>query len=90
MQFPFPQLPDHIDEEVILSAISVEKDVDGFHPINIGKLGMRGRDALFTPCTPKARKGVWSHTCMYKKKGLTVWFGTGFLRRTTPPTYLPL
>jgi len=46
-------LPDHIDEEVILSAISVEKDVDGFHPINIGKLGMRGRDALFTPCTPK-------------------------------------
>ncbi|MCB0044959.1 MAG: bifunctional methylenetetrahydrofolate dehydrogenase/methenyltetrahydrofolate cyclohydrolase FolD [Caldilineaceae bacterium] len=46
-------LPDHIDEETILSAISLEKDVDGFHPLNIGRLSMKGRDPLFVPCTPK-------------------------------------
>ncbi|MCB0190566.1 MAG: bifunctional methylenetetrahydrofolate dehydrogenase/methenyltetrahydrofolate cyclohydrolase FolD [Anaerolineae bacterium] len=46
-------LPDHIDEEEILSAISLEKDVDGFHPINIGRLSMKRRDPLFVPCTPK-------------------------------------
>ncbi len=45
-------LPDHLNEEAILSAISLEKDVDGFHPINIGRLAMKGREALFAPCTP--------------------------------------
>lgn len=46
-------LPKHINEEKILSEISLEKDVDGFHPLNIGKLSMKGRDPLFVPCTPK-------------------------------------
>ncbi len=46
-------LPDHIDEEAILAAISLDKDVDGFHPINIGRLSMKRRDPLFVPCTPK-------------------------------------
>lgn len=45
-------LPNHIDEEAVLAAISIEKDVDGFHPINIGRLAMKGRDPLFTPATP--------------------------------------
>ena len=45
-------LPDGLDEEAVLAAISIQKDVDGFHPINIGKLGMKGRDPLFVPCTP--------------------------------------
>jgi 5,10-methylene-tetrahydrofolate dehydrogenase/methenyl tetrahydrofolate cyclohydrolase len=45
-------LPNHIDEEKILSLISLEKDVDGFHPLNIGRLSMKGRDPLFIPCTP--------------------------------------
>jgi 5,10-methylene-tetrahydrofolate dehydrogenase/methenyl tetrahydrofolate cyclohydrolase len=45
-------LPKHIDEEKILAAVSLEKDVDGFHPINIGRLAMKGRDPLFVPCTP--------------------------------------
>lgn len=45
-------LPDHIDEETILSAVSIDKDVDGFHPINIGALGMKGRQPTFTPATP--------------------------------------
>ena len=46
-------LPSHMDEEKILMAISIEKDVDGFHPENIGKLAMRGRDPDFVCCTPK-------------------------------------
>ncbi|KAL2236547.1 UNVERIFIED_CONTAM: Bifunctional protein FolD 2 [Sesamum indicum] len=46
-------LPKHINEEKILSEISLDKDVDGFHPLNIGKLAMKGRDPLFVPCTPK-------------------------------------
>ncbi len=45
-------LPEHLDDEKILNAISVEKDVDGFHPINIGRLAQKGRDPLFVPCTP--------------------------------------
>ncbi|CAK9175297.1 unnamed protein product, partial [Ilex paraguariensis] len=39
-------LPNHINEEKVLSEISLEKDVDGFHPLNIGKLAMKGREPL--------------------------------------------
>ncbi|PNH01280.1 Bifunctional protein FolD [Tetrabaena socialis] len=45
-------LPKHLDEQAILGAVSVEKDVDGFHPLNIGRLAMKGREPLFAPCTP--------------------------------------
>jgi 5,10-methylene-tetrahydrofolate dehydrogenase/methenyl tetrahydrofolate cyclohydrolase len=45
-------LPKHLNEERILELISIEKDVDGFHPINIGRLAMKGREPLFVPCTP--------------------------------------
>lgn len=45
-------LPKHLDEEAILAAIDLEKDVDGFHPINIGRLAMKGREPLFVPATP--------------------------------------
>lgn len=45
-------LPDHIDEEYILSLIDLKKDVDGFHPVNIGRLSMKGREPLFIPATP--------------------------------------
>lgn len=45
-------LPKHIDEEAVLNTIDLEKDVDGFHPVNIGRLAMKGRDPLFIPCTP--------------------------------------
>jgi len=45
-------LPKGLDEERILNAIPLEKDVDGFHPINIGRLAQKGRQPLFTPCTP--------------------------------------
>ncbi|KAK6920159.1 Tetrahydrofolate dehydrogenase/cyclohydrolase, catalytic domain, partial [Dillenia turbinata] len=46
-------LPSHMNEQNILNAVSIEKDVDGFHPLNIGRLAMRGRDPIFVPCTPK-------------------------------------
>ncbi|XVF66004.1 hypothetical protein PTKIN_Ptkin09bG0295700 [Pterospermum kingtungense] len=46
-------LPEHLDEEKILNVLSLEKDVDGFHPVNMGNLSMRGREPLFVPCTPK-------------------------------------
>ena len=44
-------LPKHLDEHAALEAIKPEKDVDGFHPINVGKLYI-GLDT-FVPCTPK-------------------------------------
>lgn len=46
-------LPDHIDEETILNEVSLEKDIDGFHPLNIGYLCMKDRVPLYIPCTPK-------------------------------------
>jgi 5,10-methylene-tetrahydrofolate dehydrogenase/methenyl tetrahydrofolate cyclohydrolase len=45
-------LPSHLIEERVLSLISLHKDVDGFHPVNIGRLAMKGREPLFIPCTP--------------------------------------
>lgn len=43
-------VPKHIDGEKVLNAISPEKDVDAFHPVNCGKV-MTG-DYIFSPCTP--------------------------------------
>jgi methylenetetrahydrofolate dehydrogenase (NADP+)/methenyltetrahydrofolate cyclohydrolase len=45
-------LPAGLDEEAVLRAISIEKDVDGFHPVNIGRLAQKGREPMFVPCTP--------------------------------------
>jgi len=43
-------LPKHLDESKVLYAIDPDKDVDGFHPVNVGRL-VTG-DAIFLPCTP--------------------------------------
>ena len=43
-------LPDHISEQAVIERISPEKDVDGFHPLNVGKM-LLGEDT-FLPCTP--------------------------------------
>ena len=45
-------LPDHMDERKIIERIVVEKDVDGFHPINVGRLAAGLTDAALLPCTP--------------------------------------
>lgn len=44
-------LPGHIDETRIFSTVSPSKDIDGFHPVNVGKL-MLGEGGGFVPCTP--------------------------------------
>ena len=44
-------LPKHIREDEVFSAIDYRKDVDGFHPVNVGKL-LLGQNPLFRPCTP--------------------------------------
>ena len=44
-------LPVHIDETRIFSTVSPSKDIDGFHPVNVGKL-MLGEGGGFVPCTP--------------------------------------
>src|ERR1035437_3672348 len=50
-------LPAHLDEERILQLINIEKDGDGFSPINIGRLAQKGREPLLVPCMP--------YGCMY-------------------------
>ncbi|KAI9893823.1 MAG: tetrahydrofolate synthase [Vezdaea aestivalis] len=50
VQLPVPK---HISEYAVTSAISEEKDVDGFGAVNIGELAKRGGKPLFMPCTPK-------------------------------------
>ena len=49
VQLPLPQ---HLDEEKVLVSIDLTKDVDGFHPVNIGRLAQKGREPVFVPCTP--------------------------------------
>ncbi|AWC22470.1 MULTISPECIES: bifunctional methylenetetrahydrofolate dehydrogenase/methenyltetrahydrofolate cyclohydrolase FolD [Aminobacter] len=45
-------LPDHVDAGKIIQTISADKDVDGFHFTNVGKLGTGELDTAFVPCTP--------------------------------------
>ncbi len=45
-------LPSHLSEAEVIEAIPPRKDVDGFHPANLGRLGLKGGEALFAPCTP--------------------------------------
>jgi methylenetetrahydrofolate dehydrogenase (NADP+)/methenyltetrahydrofolate cyclohydrolase len=45
-------LPAGLDEEAVLQRIPLHKDVDGFHPVNLGRLAQKGREPLFVPCTP--------------------------------------
>jgi len=48
-------LPSHINETLITSSINPAKDVDGFHPLNVGKM-LLGDDSGFLPCTPHGIK----------------------------------
>ncbi|KAF8746136.1 hypothetical protein AX14_000183 [Amanita brunnescens Koide BX004] len=61
------QLPlgDHItadSERLVTESVSPEKDVDGFHPYNIGHLASRASDPLFAPCTPSGVMHLLEHT----------------------------
>jgi methylenetetrahydrofolate dehydrogenase (NADP+)/methenyltetrahydrofolate cyclohydrolase len=45
-------LPKHIDEKRVINAIDPDKDVDGFHPVNVGRLVIGGSEVRFPPATP--------------------------------------
>ena len=45
-------LPKHINDQKVLNAIDPDKDVDGFHPVNVGRLMIGGDEVRFPPCTP--------------------------------------
>lgn len=45
-------LPDHINDKKVLNAIDPDKDVDGFHPVNVGRLMIGGSEVKYPPCTP--------------------------------------
>eukprot|EP00656_Telonema_subtile_P043202 TRINITY_DN495_c0_g1_i1.p1 TRINITY_DN495_c0_g1~~TRINITY_DN495_c0_g1_i1.p1 ORF type:complete len:250 (-),score=75.71 TRINITY_DN495_c0_g1_i1:318-1067(-) len=45
-------LPEHIDEEFVLDQIDIEKDVDGFHTVNVGRLNKKGTPPSAIACTP--------------------------------------
>jgi methylenetetrahydrofolate dehydrogenase (NADP+)/methenyltetrahydrofolate cyclohydrolase len=45
-------LPKHIDEKKVINAIHPDKDVDGFHPVNVGRIMIGGSETKFPPCTP--------------------------------------
>ena len=59
-------LPSHINEQVILDSIHPEKDADGFHPLNVGKLSIASTndENLLIPCTP--------YGCLIMLKGLDI------------------
>ena len=59
-------LPKHINEQIILDSINPEKDADGFHPLNVGKLSIANHndENLLIPCTP--------YGCLLMLKGLGV------------------
>jgi methylenetetrahydrofolate dehydrogenase (NADP+)/methenyltetrahydrofolate cyclohydrolase len=45
-------LPKQVNEKMVLNAIDPDKDVDGFHPVNVGRLMIGGSEVKFPPCTP--------------------------------------
>ncbi len=55
-------LPAGLDEERVLNTIDLQKDVDGFHPINIGRLAQKGREPLFIPATPAGVMYLLEHS----------------------------
>ena len=59
-------LPKHINEQLVLDSIHPDKDADGFHPLNVGKLSIASHndENLLTPCTP--------YGCLIMLKGLGV------------------
>ncbi len=53
-------LPDHIDERTVMERIRPEKDIDGFHPVNVGRMTSGDPDA-FRPCTPAGIQVMLEH-----------------------------
>ena len=66
-------IPDHLDENKLVDKISVDKDVDGFHPYNIGRLTVRRPH--FRSCTPKGIMQLLDHIDFDYKKSKAVIIG---------------
>ncbi|MEP3429521.1 MAG: bifunctional methylenetetrahydrofolate dehydrogenase/methenyltetrahydrofolate cyclohydrolase FolD [Roseibium sp.] len=64
-------LPGHIDESKVLRLIKPEKDVDGFHPINVGLLTSGERDRALVPCTPAGSMVLLKRTLKDSLSGKT-------------------
>ena len=66
-------LPSHLDEESLTDLIDPEKDVDGFHPINLGRI-VQGRLDGMIPCTPAGVMEMlrWSNIEMSGKKAVVI------------------
>jgi len=71
-------LPEQIDQQEVILAVSPEKDVDGFHPNNMGKLVARMGDG-FVPCTPLGIDLLLSHYGIDPKGRDVVIVGAGFI-----------
>lgn len=71
-------LPDHIDQSEVINFINPEKDVDGFHPQNMGKLVARMEDG-FIPCTPLGIDLLLKHYSIDVKGKDVVIVGAGFI-----------
>ena len=63
-------LPKHIDTGNVIQAIAPDKDVDGFHYINVGKLGAGEVDSAFVPCTPAGSMLLIERACGRDLSGL--------------------
>ncbi|ALV29512.1 methenyltetrahydrofolate cyclohydrolase [Pannonibacter phragmitetus] len=63
-------LPGHIDETKVLRLIRPEKDVDGFHPVNVGLLATGARDTALVPCTPAGSLALLKRTLQTPLAGL--------------------
>jgi methylenetetrahydrofolate dehydrogenase (NADP+)/methenyltetrahydrofolate cyclohydrolase len=63
-------LPAHIDETKVLRLIRPEKDVDGFHPVNVGLLATGARDTALVPCTPAGSLVLLKRTLQTSLAGL--------------------
>lgn len=59
-------LPKHLDSEAILAKVPMAKDVDGFHPVNAGRLSRRASAPHFVPCTP------WGCIHLLEKAGVPI------------------
>lgn len=66
-------LPDHIDTQLVIERILPEKDVDGFHPYNVGRLCVK--TPLMRPCTPKGVMTLLNHYGIDPKGKKTVIVG---------------
>ena len=66
-------LPDHMDEESLTELIDPRKDVDGFHPVNLGRL-VQGRSDGMVPCTPSGVMEMlrWANVDLRGKKAVVL------------------